>query len=176
MVLGQGNAASKVGSTTGGAWDYDSEVSYPFGYGLSYTTFEQELESVEVDLDSKTVTAEVTVTNTGDVAGKDVVQFYTSVPYTEYDKEHLVEKSAIQLLDYEKTDIIEPGKSETVTITADAQDMASWDSTCKNEAGTAGNWILDDGTYYFTVGNGAHEAVNNVLAAQARQQTGMREM
>lgn len=166
VVLGQGNAASKVGSTTGGAWDYDSEVSYPFGYGLSYTTFEQELESVEVDLDSKTVTAEVTVTNTGDVAGKDVVQFYTSVPYTEYDKEHLVEKSAIQLLDYEKTDLIEPGKSEKVTITADAQDMASWDSTCKNEAGTAGNWILDDGTYYFTVGNGAHEAVNNVLAAQ----------
>ena len=104
--------------------------------------------------------------STGDVAGKDVVQFYTSVPYTEYDKEHLVEKSAIQLLDYEKTDLIEPGKSEKVTITADAQDMASWDSTCKNEAGTAGNWILDDGTYYFTVGNGAHEAVNNVLAAQ----------
>ncbi len=166
VVLGQGNAASKAGSTTGGAWDYDSEVSYPFGFGLSYTTFEQELEDVKVDLDAKTVTAEVRVTNTGDVAGKDVVQFYTSVPYTEYDKKNLVEKSAIQLLDYEKTEIIEPGKSETVTITADAQDMASWDSTRDNEAGTTGNWILDDGTYYFTVGNGAHEAVNNVLAAQ----------
>lgn len=166
VVLGQGNAASKAGSTTGGAWDYDSEVSYPFGYGLSYTTFEQELEDVKVDLDAKTVTAEVRVTNTGDAAGKDVVQFYTSVPYTEYDKKNLVEKSAIQLLDYEKTEIIEPGKSETVTITADAQDMASWDSTRDNEAGTTGNWILDDGTYYFTVGNGAHEAVNNVLAAQ----------
>lgn len=166
VVLGQGNAASKTGSTTGGAWDYDSEVAYPFGYGLSYTTFEQELEDVKVDLDAKTVTAEVKVTNTGDVAGKDVVQFYTSVPYTEYDKKNLVEKSAIQLLDYEKTEIIEPGKSETVTITADAQDMASWDSTRDNETGTTGNWILDDGTYYFTVGNGAHEAVNNVLAAQ----------
>lgn len=166
VVLGQGNAASKVGSTTGNAWDYNNEVSYPFGYGLSYTTFEQEIEDVKVDLDSRTVTAEVKVTNTGDVAGKDVVQLYTSVPYTDYDKKNLVEKSAIQLLDYEKTDIIEPGKSETVTITADAQDMASWDSTCANEAGTTGNWILDQGTYYFTVGNGAHEAVNNVLAAQ----------
>lgn len=175
VMLGQGNAASKAGSSTGGAWDYDSEVSYPFGYGLSYTTFEQELGDVEVDLDAKTVTAEVTVTNTGDAAGKDVVQFYTSVPYTEYDKKHLVEKSAIQLLDYEKTGLIEPGKCETVTITADAQDMASWDSTCENETGTTGNWILDDGTYYFTVGNGTHEAVNNVLAAQGVSVDGDKE-
>lgn len=165
-VLEQGNADAAVGSSTGKAWDYDSEVSYPFGYGLSYTTFEQELKSVDVDLEGRTVTAEVEVTNTGDVAGKDVVQLYTSVPYTDYDIEHKVEKAAIQLLDYEKTELIEPGASETITITADAQDMASWDSTCSNEAGTNGNWILDEGTYYFTVGNGSHEAVNNVLAAQ----------
>ena len=89
---------------------------------------------------------------TGDVAGKDVMQLYTSVPYTDYDVENKVEKSAVQLLDYEKTDMIEPGESQTVTITADAQDMASWDSSCENEAGTTGNWILDNGTYYFTVG------------------------
>ena len=165
-VLGQGNADATVGSSTGKAWDYDNEVSYPFGYGLSYTTFEQTLKSVDVDLENRTVTAEVEVKNTGDVAGKDVVQLYTSVPYTDYDVENKVEKSAVQLLDYEKTDMIEPGESQTVTITADAQDMASWDSTCDNEAGTTGNWILDNGTYYFTVGNGAHEAVNNILAAQ----------
>lgn len=165
-VLGQGNANSTVGSSTGEGWNYDNEVSYPFGYGLSYTTFAQTLKSVDVDLDARTVTAEVEVKNTGNVAGKDVVQLYTSVPYTDYDIEHRVEKSAIQLLDYEKTGVIEPGASQTVTITADAQDMASWDSTCSNEAGTTGNWILDNGTYYFTVGNGAHEAVNNVLAAQ----------
>ena len=121
---------------------------------------------MDVELSDRTVTAEVEVKNTGDVAGKDVVQLYTSVPYTDYDVENKVEKSAVQLLDYEKTDMIEPGESQTVTITADAQDMASWDSTCSNEAGTTGNWILDNGTYYFTVGNGAHEAVNNVLAAQ----------
>lgn len=175
IVLGQGNADATVGSSTGKAWNYDDEVSYPFGYGLSYTTFEQTLKSVDVDLDSRTVTAEVEVKNTGDVTGKDVVQLYTSVPYTDYDVENKVEKSAVQLLDYEKTDMIEPGESQTVTITADAQDMASWDSTCDNEAGTTGNWILDNGTYYFTVGNGAHEAVNNVLAAQNQKVDGNKD-
>ena len=174
-VLGQGNADATVGSSTGKAWNYDDEVSYPFGYGLSYTTFEQTLKSVDVDLANRTVTAEADVKNTGDVAGKDVVQLYTSVPYTDYDVENKVEKSAVQLLDYEKTDMIEPGESQTVTITADAQDMASWDSTCDNEAGTTGNWILDNGTYYFTVGNGAHEAVNNVLAAQDQKVDGNKD-
>ena len=174
-VLGQGNADATVGSSTGKAWNYDDEVSYPFGYGLSYTTFEQTLKSVDVELSDRTVTAEVEVKNTGDVAGKDVVQLYTSVPYTDYDVENKVEKSAVQLLDYEKTDMIEPGESQTVTITADAQDMASWDSTCSNEAGTTGNWILDNGTYYFTVGNGAHEAVNNVLAAQDQDVEGNKD-
>ena len=174
-VLGQGNADATVGRSTGKAWDYDNEVSYPFGYGLSYTTFEQTLKSVDVDLENRTVTAEVEVKNTGDVAGKDVVQLYTSVPYTDYDIENKVEKSAVQLLDYEKTDMIEPGESQTVTTTADAQAMASWDSTCDNEAGTTGNWILDNGTYYFTVGNGAHEAVNNVLAAQDQKVDGNKD-
>lgn len=166
VVLGQGNASDSTGSSTGSVWEYDSEVSYPFGYGLSYTTFEQTLGNVEVNLEERTVTADVTVTNTGDVAGKDVVQFYVSVPYTDYDREHLVEKASIQLLDYEKTKELQPGESVTVTITADAQDMASWDSTCSNEAGTTGNYILDAGDYYFTIGNGSHEANNNVLAAQ----------
>lgn len=174
-VLGQGNADATVGSSTGKAWNYDDEVSYPFGYGLSYTTFEQTLKSVDVDLANRTVTAEVDVKNTGDVAGKDVVQLYTSVPHTDYDVENKVEKSAVQLLNYEKTDMIEPGESQTVTITADAQDMASWDSSCENEAGTTGNWILDNGTYYFTVGNGAHEAVNNVLAAQDQDVEGNKD-
>ncbi len=166
VVMGQGNASDSVGSSTGGAWSYDDEVSYPFGYGLSYTTFEQTLDSLSVNLAERTVTAEVTVTNTGDVAGKDVVQLYVSVPYTDYDRENLVEKAGIQLLDYEKTDELQPGESVTITIEADAQDMTSWDSTASNEAGTTGNYILDAGNYYFTVGNGSHEAMNNVLAAQ----------
>ena len=164
-VLGQGNASAAVGSVNG-AWNYDNEVTYTFGYGLSYTTFEQKIESLDVDLAARTATATVTVTNTGSVAGKDAVQLYVSVPYTDYDKEHLVEKSAIQLLDFAKTSELAPGASETVTIKADLTYMASWDSTAANAAGTKGNYILDAGTYYFTVGNGAHEAVNNVLAAQ----------
>lgn len=165
-VLEQGNASSATGSSTDGSWAYETEVTYPFGYGLSYTTFEQKLEDVEVDLEARTVTAEVTVTNTGDTAGKDAVQFYVSVPYTDYDREHQVEKSAVQLLDYEKTKELKPGESQTITITADAQDMASWDSSCDNEAGTSGNYILDAGDYYFTVGDDVHAALNNVLAAQ----------
>lgn len=165
-VMNQGNAASAVGSSTGSAWNYDDEVTYPFGYGLSYTTFTQTLDDLHVDLENETVTAKVTVTNTGSVAGKDVVQLYVSLPYTDYDKEHGVEKAAVQLLDYGKTAELAPGASETVTITADMQNMASWDSTADNAAGTKGCYILDAGDYYFTIGNGAHEAVQNVLAAE----------
>lgn len=171
-VMGQGNAAPTVGSSTGSAWNYDDEVTYPFGYGLSYTTFEQTLDNLNVDLENETVTANVTVKNTGSVAGKDVVQLYVSLPYTDYDKEHGVEKAAIQLLDYGKTAELAPGASETVTITADMQNMASWDSTADNAAGTKGCYILDAGDYWFTIGNGAHEAVNNVLAAEGQSVDG----
>ncbi len=164
--LGQGNASSTVGSTDGGSWDYNDEVTYPFGYGLSYTSFSQKLDSVDVDLTEKTVTAKVTVTNTGDVAGKSVVQLYDSVPYTDYDKAHNVEKAAVQLLDYAKTDELQPGESQTLTITADAQYMASWDSTAENLKGTEGAYILDAGEYVFTIADSAHDAVNNVLAKQ----------
>ena len=161
-VLGQGNAASKVGAVDGAEkWDYANEVSWPFGYGMSYTTFEQKLD--EVTVNGTTVTARVTVTNTGAVAGKDVAQLYVQTPWTEHDKEHAVEKAAIQLLGMEKTQELAPGASETVTITVDSKYMASWDSFAKEGKG---GWILDGGDYYFAVGNGAHEAVNNVLAAQ----------
>ncbi len=170
-VLGQGNAASTVGSTTGSAWNYDAEVTYPFGYGLSYTTFTQELDSLTVDKDAKTVTAQITVTNTGSVAGKDVVQLYVSLPYTDYDKEHGVEKAGVQLLDYGKTEQLEPGASETITLVADMQNMTSWDSTADNAAGTKGTYMLDAGDYYFAIGANAHDAAVNVLAAQG-QQTG----
>lgn len=170
-VLDQGNADAAVGSTGGGAWSYENEVVYPFGYGLSYTTFDQQLESIDVNLEDRTVTAEVTVTNTGNVAGKDAVQLYVSVPYTDYDRKHMVEKSAIQLLDYGKTIELQPGESTTLTLNADALDMSSWDSTSENAAGTTGNYILDAGDYYFTVGDDAHDAMNNVLAAQNRSES-----
>ena len=164
ILLGNGNASSKVGASNDASeWNYEDEVSYSFGYGMSYTTFEQTLGKVSVDTDQQTVTAEVTVKNTGAVAGKDVAQLYVQVPYTEYDQENLVEKSAIQFLGMEKTDTLEPGAEQTVTITVDMEYMASWDSTAKDGKG---GYILDGGDYYFALGNGAHDAVNNVLTAQ----------
>lgn len=153
VVLGQGNA---------GDWNYDGEVTYPFGYGLSYTTFEQTLDSLKADLDAQTVTAEVTVKNTGSAAGKDAIQLYVSLPYIAGG----LEKAAIQLLDYGKTDELAPGESKTYTLVADMQNMTSWDSESDNAAGTKGCYVLDPGDYYFTVGQDAHDAVNNVLAAQ----------
>ena len=163
-VAGNGNASSPVGALEGAsAWIYEDEVSYPFGYGLSYTIFTQALNSVVVNTSDKTITASVTVKNTGSIAGKSVAQLYVQTPYTDYDKTHNVEKSAIDFLGMEKTQILAPGEEETLTIVVDMKYMASWDSTAK---GGKGGYILDGGDYYFAIGNDAHDAVNNILAAQ----------
>ena len=159
-VSGEGNATSTAGSSTSGAWNYSDEVSYGFGYGLSYTTFNQHLDSVTVDEANHTMTVQATITNTGDVAGKDVAQIYVQTPYTDYDKQHHVEKSAVQLIDFTKTDILQPGESQSVETTFDMADFASYD---ENGAKT---WIMDAGDYYLALGNGAHDALNNILAAQ----------
>ena len=157
VVMGQGNAASETGTfDSTGAWNYSEEVTYPFGYGLSYTTFERHLDSIAVDTEAQTITATVTVTNTGDVAGKTPVQLYGSAPYIQGG----VEKSAVQLIDYAKSDLLEPGASQSIAITADLQNLSSYDYQGLQK------YILDGGDYYFTVANGSHEAVNNVLAAQ----------
>ena len=170
-VLGQGNATGAAGATVGDSWSYANEVVYPFGYGLSYTTFDQQIvgtPELEVKKDSKTgattayLTFNVKVTNTGDVAGKSIVEVFGQAPYTTGG----IEKSAIQLLNFEKTGELASGASETVSVKCDLQYIASWDSSYKNSDGTEGCYILDPGAYYFTVGNGAHEAVNNVLLAQ----------
>lgn len=159
-VLQQGNASSATGSTTGESWNYEDEVSYGFGSGLSYTTFEATLDGVEMDVPNRTGTATVTVTNTGDVAGKYPVQIYAQSPYTDYDRENKVEKASIQLLGYEKTQTLEPGQSETVTVELNLRYLASYDYT------NAKTYILDAGTYYIATGNGAHDALNNILAAK----------
>lgn len=104
-----------------GAIDYDSMVAFPFGYGLSYTTFEQKLNDVTYK-DGK-VTVDVTVTNTGDTAGKDVVEVYYNPPYTEGG----IEKASANLVGFEKTEKLEPGASEDVTVEFEDDDMASYD-------------------------------------------------
>ena len=168
-VLGQGNAASSAGVfASSGNWNYDEEVDYPFGYGLSYTDFSQELTDLTVEND--VVTATVRVTNEGDVAGKEVVQLYVQSPYTEYDKENGVEKSAIQLVNFGKTGILQPGASAEVTLKMDLYNIASWDY---NKAKT---WILDEGSYYFAVGESAHDALNNVLAAKGADVAGDKDL
>lgn len=151
-VLGQGNA---------GDFAYDDEVVYPFGHGLSYTSFEWSDFDVTWD-DLKSITAKVTVTNIGDVAGKDVVQLYAQAPYTDYDKEHGVEKASVALVAYGKTNELAPGQSQTLELAIDPALLASFD------ARGAGTYIIEDGTYYITAGRDAHDAVKNVLAAKGQ--------
>ena len=161
-VMGKGNASGAAGASYGAAsWKYADEVQYPFGYGLSYTTFEQTLDKVEMDSDTITVT--VTVKNTGNVAGKSVAEIYAQTPYGAYEIEHKVEKSAIQLAGFAKTKLLAAGESETLTITIDKYLLASYDSTAHNGEG---GYILSEGDYYIALGDDCHDALNNVLAAQ----------
>lgn len=159
-VLGAGNASSAAGFSTGGAWSYTDEVVFPFGYGLSYTTFTQTLDSVEYDPNTDSYLVEVTVTNTGDVAGMDVVEVYAQTPYGDYEKQNRVEKAAVQFVGMGKTGTLEPGASETVTVEVDRYFLASYDTY-----GAAG-YILSAGDYYLAIGTSAHDALNNILAAK----------
>lgn len=145
--------------------EYDSIVAYPFGYGLSYTTFEQELVTAPSIMETNgTLSFEIKVTNTGNVAGKDSVQLYVSSPYTDYDKENGIEKAAVSLCGIAKTDVIEAGESQTVTITVNPEDIASYNSVYKNQDGTVGAYMLDAGDYTFIVGDNAHVAYDSTTA------------
>lgn len=152
-VLGQGNA-----STADNEYDYTKQVQYPFGYGISYTQFDYSDFSLTENGDN--FTAQVTVTNNGDVAGKDVVEVYFQSPYTDYDKENLVEKSAVELCGFTKTGEIQPGESETVSVDIPKETLRAYDYT------NAKTYIVDDGTYYFAIGDDCHQALNNILAAK----------
>lgn len=130
-----------------GLIDYDKEVVYPFGYGLSYTTFTQEMGTVTEN--DGTISFDVTVTNTGNTAGKDVVEVYYNPPYTNGG----IEKAAANLIDFEKTQLLEPGASETITITFDVEDMASYDST------GAKAYVLEEGDYLISVRSDSHTVI-----------------
>lgn len=151
VVLGQGNA---------GAYDYTAEVCFPFGYGLSYTAFDWSGYSAKWNGDECTVS--ITVKNSGNVAGKDVVQIYAQSPYTEYDKQNNVEKAAAELVAYGKTKELSPGESETLTMTFTREQLKSYDYT------NAKTYILEPGDYYIAAGKNAHDAVNNILAAKGK--------
>ena len=167
----RGNASAPVGMGYGEPsnateWKYENEVSYSFGYGLSYTTFEQKIVagSLKADYDSKTISVDVLVKNTGAVTAKSVVQLYMQSPYTKYDIDHGIEKSAIQLVAVGKVEL-EAGEEKTVTLQTYMKYLASYDKTVSHD-GVTGGYILENDNYFFSIGNGAHEALNNVLAAR----------
>ncbi|MDE7004405.1 MAG: glycoside hydrolase family 3 C-terminal domain-containing protein [Oscillospiraceae bacterium] len=154
-VLGAGNA---------GAYHYPDVVAYPFGYGLSYTSFSiDDMQVSKQGSGSETeyvVTA--VVTNTGDTAGKKAVQVYVQKPYTDYDRQNQIEKASVELAGYGKTGMLAPGESETVTVTIPEYFLTSYDAL------GSGAFILEDGTYYLTAASDSHEAINNILAAKGK--------
>ena len=154
-VLAQGNA---------GNFDYDAQVVYPFGYGLSYTDFSWSDYKMTETTDGFALN--VTVTNTGKAAGKEVVQAYLQNPYTEYDRTNRIEKPAVELVGFAKTDILQPGESQTVKIDVDKSALKVFD------AYGAGTYILEAGDYYLTAASNAHEAAKNILAAKGAEVDG----
>ena len=147
-----------IGAEGAGEFDYAAQVEYPFGHGMSYTEFAWEEYSVsEAD---EAFEATVTVTNTGDVAGKDIVQIYLQTPYTDYDRDNGIEKPAVQLAGYAKTALLEPGESETVTVSVPRESFKVYD------AEGYGTYIVEPGDYVLAAGDDAHAALNNVLASK----------
>ena len=131
-----------------GAIDYDKTVQYPFGYGLSYTEFEQKMGELE-EKDGQ-VSVDVEVTNTGDVAGKDVVEVYYKPPYTNGG----IEKSSANLIEFAKTDLLQPGESQTVTVTFSIEDMASYDEN------NAKAYVLEKGDYVISINSDSHTVLD----------------
>lgn len=152
-VMGAGNA---------GEFDYFDTVSYPFGYGLTYSEFTYSAFKADVKMKGGKTFCElsVRVTNSGDAAGRETVQFYIQKPYTDYDKTNGIEKAAVELVGFGKTGILEKGESQTVTATVEGNELLSYDGY------GYGTYILEGGEYYFTAAKDAHDAVNNVLAAK----------
>lgn len=171
-VTGNGNASElatwEVGASKSlglSSWDYSKEVQYPFGYGLSTTDFTW--SDFTISDEGEDFVATVKVKNTGDVAGKDVVQLYAKTPYGDYEKENGVEKSAVELVGFEKTKLLNPNEETTVTISFPKRELASYD---RNGART---YIMSEGDYYFTIASDAHAAVNNILRKEGYQENSL---
>ena len=164
------NPESKANSSKGiykstGEWNYADEMGYPFGYGMSYTTFKENLKSVTYDAEKDVINAEVEVENTGDMDGKASVQLYVQAPYTQFDKDNGLGKSAIALMAYDKVDV-KAGEKQTVNVPFDRYFLTTYDYKINK------TYILEGGDYYFAVGNGAHEALNNIIAFKAPEAAG----
>lgn len=133
-----------------GLINYEDTVMYPFGYGMSYTSFTQEMSEIQDDGNGN-LSVDVTVTNTGDTAGKDVVEVYYNPPYTDGG----IEKSSANLIDFAKTDALDPGASQTVTISFTAEDMASYDEN------NAKAYVLEAGNYNISINSDSHNIIDS---------------
>lgn len=174
QVLDLNNARGTKGSYasgTGNPWDYAKEMAYPFGYGTSYANFTKELLTLEWNRTTHKVKATVKVTNNGVPAGSPytgksntAVQLYVQLPWVSGQ----AEKSAIQLIDFEKTKDLAKGESETVTVETDDYIFATYDQNATNGAASSkkGCYVFDKGDYSFAIGNDSHDALNNVLKAR----------
>ncbi len=162
-ILNRFSAKSNVGSIDSMEWNYAKEISYPFGHGLSYTTFEQEI--IDSSVSKEEITLKVRIRNTGTVSGKDVVQVYASTPYGEYEQENDVEKSAIVLVGFSKTKELQPNEEEILTLSINPYFLASYD------AHNAKTYILSEGDYFLSIGKDCHDALNQILSYQ--NQTGL---
>ena len=164
-VLKQENASSAKGSLSS-AWKYKEEVLYPFGYGLSYTTFEESFEGdPTIDKTNKTVSFSVRVKNTGSVKGKAIVEVYSQSPYTDYDKENLLEKPSVRLAAFAKSKELAPEEEETLSLSFSLRDLASYD-----RVKTKG-YLYEKGTYYLALGSSSHDALNNILAKKGKSKS-----
>lgn len=135
----------------------EGSVIYPFGYGLSYTTFTQKITSFDVqDYD---INVSVEVKNTGTRAGKDVVELYYSGEYTDFDKQNKIEKPSTNLIAFDKTEILNPGETQTVELTFTKDDITNYFYGHKNPDGTSGCYILEGGTYIVALKKNSHETI-----------------
>lgn len=146
-----------MGTENAGDYDYAKTVAFPFGYGLSYSSFTY--DDIKMTEDGDNFVFTVDVSNKAKVAGKEAVQIYMQSPYTDYDKANGIEKASVELVGYSKVEV-PAGGSTTAEIVVPKTELRSYD------ANGEGTYILDAGDYYFTAANGSHEAVNNILAAK----------
>lgn len=146
------------------SFSYDDAVVFPFGFGLSYTSFAQSIDSLTAD--DERVVARVTITNNGSAAGKDVAQLYVTSPYTELDQAEGIEKPACQLVDFAKTGLLQPGQSQTLELAFDREDMASYCYTHENPNGTVGCYVLEAGDYVVSLRENSHAVIAQATVTQ----------
>ena len=160
-VLNEGNARSNVGSYNSiDGFNYQNEVLFPFGYGLTYSSFIDKIDDFQIDYDKKEINISVISQNIGNIASKNVIELYYQGEYTEFDKNNGIEKSSINLIRFAKTKELKPNEKEIIKFNVSFDELASYDRKI-NQA-----YILESGNYYFALGEDVHQALNNILSVK----------